>query len=296
MKKNVMMRLASFLLVCVLATTCGISGTFAKYVTKAEATDSARVAKWGVTLTGMGNAFAEAYDAGATVKTVVSSAYGDDSNTEYVVAPGTSGTLAKFVVGGEPEVSYELTFEVDEEAAKLVFLKFDSNRKGILLLPETQEGYVNPEGYYPIIGTLKIGVSGQSGNEEEKSGPLLELVSQIERLAFRYDVTTNKYSYTLDKTAQTPEWKELDGLPVIEVTWRWAFEYEDNSNYPYYGRLTAEKIDEYDTMLGNLAAGRNIYYVDMMVNGGTQTVLFIEDMHYCTEISYTLTATATQID
>ena len=47
MKKNVMMRVAAMLLVCVLASTCGISGTFAKYVTSTSSQDAARVAKWG---------------------------------------------------------------------------------------------------------------------------------------------------------------------------------------------------------------------------------------------------------
>ena len=47
MKKNKAMRLASALLVLTLLTTCAISSTFAKYVTKAEGTDKARVAYWG---------------------------------------------------------------------------------------------------------------------------------------------------------------------------------------------------------------------------------------------------------
>ena len=46
MKKNRMMRLAAFLLVCVLLTTSLISGTYAKYVSTATATDTAKVAKW----------------------------------------------------------------------------------------------------------------------------------------------------------------------------------------------------------------------------------------------------------
>lgn len=41
------MRLASALLVLTLLTTCAISSTFAKYVTKAEGSDKARVAYWG---------------------------------------------------------------------------------------------------------------------------------------------------------------------------------------------------------------------------------------------------------
>ena len=47
MKKNRIMRLASILLVCVLLTTSVISGTFAKYTTSQDASDSARVAHWG---------------------------------------------------------------------------------------------------------------------------------------------------------------------------------------------------------------------------------------------------------
>ena len=48
MKKNKMMRLASGLLVAVLLTTCAISGTFAKYTSKVEGTDAARVAEFTV--------------------------------------------------------------------------------------------------------------------------------------------------------------------------------------------------------------------------------------------------------
>ena len=62
MKKNKMMRIASVLLVAVLISTCAISGTFAKYVTRAEGTDTARVAKWGILLTVEGSAFADKYE------------------------------------------------------------------------------------------------------------------------------------------------------------------------------------------------------------------------------------------
>ena len=48
MRNNRMMRAASALLVAVLLTTSTISGTFAKYVTEKEVSDTARVAKWGV--------------------------------------------------------------------------------------------------------------------------------------------------------------------------------------------------------------------------------------------------------
>ncbi len=96
-----MLRVASVLLIAVLMSTCAISGTFAKYVTSASVTDSARVAKWGVTIepsSGVGTAFAEEY--GDTVKTGVTG--------EKVVAPGTTGNLAGVTIKGKPEVKVQV--------------------------------------------------------------------------------------------------------------------------------------------------------------------------------------------
>jgi hypothetical protein len=115
--KNKMMRIASVLLVAALITTCAISGTFAKYVTKVEGTDKARVAKWGIVLTVDGNAFAEKYAAtdakylDAEGKfSVVSSVEG-----EKVVAPGTNSKLVNdnyvATVKGTPEVATRYTLE-----------------------------------------------------------------------------------------------------------------------------------------------------------------------------------------
>ena len=117
MKKNVMMRLACFLLVAVLISTSAISGTYAKYVTKGEGEDSARVAKWGVTISTTGDMFADSYknvktdyEAGEEKAeiTVQAEAPGTD-----VIAPGTEGTLASFAVTGTPEVDVEVTYVAD---------------------------------------------------------------------------------------------------------------------------------------------------------------------------------------
>ncbi len=103
MKKNVMMRVASALLVAVLMTTCAISGTFAKYTSSATGSDTARVAKWGwgattVTL----DLFDDVY--GDTVKS---------SNTDNVIAPGTGKTTSiVWTPAGTfaPEVDYTISF------------------------------------------------------------------------------------------------------------------------------------------------------------------------------------------
>lgn len=111
MKKNIMMRVASALFVSVLLSTCAISNTFAKYVSTGSSENSARVAKWGVTVTGTSDMFAKEYekdDENFTLETNTVVSTGDDKN---VVAPGTGGTMTKFSITGTPEVAVRVNFE-----------------------------------------------------------------------------------------------------------------------------------------------------------------------------------------
>ena len=60
-KKNWTLRAAVLMLALVLITSCFVGGTFAKYVTGGSGTDSARVAKFGVTVTANGTMFSKEY-------------------------------------------------------------------------------------------------------------------------------------------------------------------------------------------------------------------------------------------
>ena len=118
MKKNVMMRVASVLLICVLLTSSVISGTFAKYVTADSAHDSARVARWGVTVDAVGSTFGKYYFNVANENTVhatyeASTDSVKSANEENVVAPGTKGTMATIMLDGTPEVDFSVTYEAN---------------------------------------------------------------------------------------------------------------------------------------------------------------------------------------
>ena len=123
MKKNVMMRVAAILMVCVLATTCGISGTFAKYISDAEVSDTARVAKWGWGDTAITiDLFSDTYTNDSDDVTV------DSANGDNVIAPGTSMTgelrwipAATFA----PEVDYVLSFAVSAEIPAAIEAELD---------------------------------------------------------------------------------------------------------------------------------------------------------------------------
>lgn len=132
MKKNKMMRLASWLLVLTLLTTCIISGTFAKYVTSDDAEDTARVAKWGVTTTISGALFGEHYNAfSVDDKSGLEAATSNQIYTEYtgsvdsinqgiptegdggnIVAPGTKSENMIINISGTPEVEGKVDVEV----------------------------------------------------------------------------------------------------------------------------------------------------------------------------------------
>jgi hypothetical protein len=103
MKKNVMMRVASALLVAVLMTTCAISGTFAKYTSTTEGSDSARVAKWAFTVDGNTLANTFNFDLAETWTDYDGSAEVDVANK--LLAPGTAGSFGKIKITGTPEVA-----------------------------------------------------------------------------------------------------------------------------------------------------------------------------------------------
>ena len=104
--KNKTMRVAALLLALTLMTSCFVGGTFAKYTTAGESLDSARVAKWGVVVTGKTAAentlFVKEYSNSGMVTV--------DADVD-VVAPGTSGTMADFTISGSPEVAVEVVYD-----------------------------------------------------------------------------------------------------------------------------------------------------------------------------------------
>lgn len=113
MKKNAMLKIAAILMVAVLLTTCAVSSTFAKYYTNgtASAPQTARVAKWGVTIASeVDGVFAQKFHGGvASDKTTgldVAAAEGSDN----LLAPGTAnGGRIKATLTGTPEVAFQFT-------------------------------------------------------------------------------------------------------------------------------------------------------------------------------------------
>ena len=188
MKKNKMMRAASGLLIATLLTTSVISGTFAKYTTQDSASDTARVAKFGVTVT-------------ATSDSMFSNTYGKTDNTytvgdntvvgegsAKVVAPGTSGTLTQVTLSGKPEVAVRVTNEATVDLG--------------------DNWVVNTTYYCPLEVT--VGADTLKGTTYPDADAFESAIKE------KIDACTADYAPGTDLNGET------SAAPV--VSWKWAFE------------------------------------------------------------------------
>lgn len=112
MKKNRIMRAGIVMLALTLMTSCFVGGTFAKYVTSAQGSDNARVAKWGVEATVTGSAFADEYNVAEKGDRAFDVSVSSDVK---VLAPGTSGNFTGVSLKGTPETAVNITKKANVE-------------------------------------------------------------------------------------------------------------------------------------------------------------------------------------
>ncbi|MGN1467521.1 MAG: hypothetical protein ACI4W1_04360 [Ruminococcus sp.] len=201
MKKNKMMRIASVLLVAVILTTCAISGTFAKYVTSGNGSDSARVAKFGVTVNGTADTFKETYAKDDTSFTLAANTV---VSTEDVVAPGTSGSMVAFTLEGTPEVAVRVEFA------------------GTL---ELGDKWVDSASTYYCPIEVTVGSTVFKG---------LDYTSADE---FETAVNEKIANYSKDYEANTD--LSSIGADAPAISWKWAFEDNDDVKDTYLGDQAA---------------------------------------------------------
>lgn len=266
MKKNRMMRLASLLLVLTLATTSILSGTFAKYVTTGEVSDSARVAKFGVEVSASGNLFSSTYY--STNGTSTSSGAGDTITVQgeenaKVVAPGTTNTGSlNFGITGTPEVKVKVSLSMEETSR--IFLAKNTYTD----VTGAGTSFDLSNDYYPIVWTLKNS-TGVVNNLEDTT--LANINTYLSSQEFTFDAGTNL------STQST--------LSNYSLTWKWAFSDTTSS--------AGANVDKADTVLGDLAAGGD--FLTKIKKGATlSNALTGED--YKLDEAVKITITVTQVD
>ncbi len=145
MKKNKMLRMASAMMILVLLTTSIIGGTFAKYTTTGSAADSARVAKWGVTITTGGSLYSDAYAKTNSLPAAWTNTPDTSSVTvaaaaqaDNIVAPGTKsyGEGLSLGISGTPEVAVNVKTSITAEDIFLAKGKY-----GVLVSAGVSDGH-----------------------------------------------------------------------------------------------------------------------------------------------------------
>lgn len=217
-RKNHTLKLAGILLALVLVTSCFVGGTFAKYVTTGTGSDSARVAKFGVTVTANGTMFAKEYDTDTeNVKgTIAKSVVSDKTDDKNLVAPGTSGNMVSMTLAGTPEVAVNVRYTATVNLDKWVY-KADENAA--------------EEFYCPI--TIKVDNESYCGLDYDNADLFKSAVENaINKSSANYKPNTNL------KDAKAPS-----------VSWAWTF--------VNAGEHKKEQDDVKDTYLGDQAAKDN---------------------------------------
>ena len=228
-KKHWTLRAAGLLFALVLITSCFVGGTFAKYVTTGTGYESARVAKFGVTMSVANDkAFKQTYDtdndsiSGTISKSVEYSGNGD----ENLVAPGTKGSnFVVLSIKGTPEVAVNVKIEA---SGTDVFLK--AGEYPDLTTAADGNKFKLATDYYPITYTLRK--TGES--DPVKTGNLDAIIDYLNNLNNLNNLSGNpsgnyKANTDLSKVFGT-----------YTLSWEWKFE---GGN------------DKADTLLGAVTAG-----------------------------------------
>ena len=225
MKKNKMMRTASVLLVLTLLTVCVISGTFAKYTTTASGEDTARVAKFGVTITENGSTFAKTYKKDNTTAKIDAESVISSDNSK-VVAPGTKGNLVNSTITGTPEVAVNVAY-----TPTLTF-------EGWKLADDSE--------YCPIVFTVGNETYGLTGMKDSTGAVVKNGYATVAEL--KAGVENAIKAYSKDYEPKT-DLSTIGTAGYVHVSWNWAFENNDAN----------------DTYLGNQAAAGNASTVKLAI-------------------------------
>lgn len=159
--KSKKLKIVAGIMVLTMLTTCMMSGTLAKYTTGDSASDSARIAKWGVQVEANGYLFGNSY--GSDNQVVAAQTFNTLAVSETArardnwVAPGTKNDNGfSFSITGEPEVSGEIKSVIKTQN---IFLR--EGHYGVLIPLEESE--ITSENYNEYLASGKLYVLRAGG-------------------------------------------------------------------------------------------------------------------------------------
>lgn len=312
MKKNVFLKVAAAMLVLCLASTCAIGTTFAKYTTADSASDTARVAKWGITVAVSGTLFGKDYaaaTAGTDVANRITAATSQSVATasvagvrdKNIVAPGTmNDTGFQVKITGTPEVQYKATAGLNSVTIEDIFLA--TGEWGVMVPVYGVNDATDISGYYTVSGTTYT-LNGATAYDSAKTYyalhdyvnvtadyyPIAWTVTEIgtapaitETHLVNADGTDGIAAKIADNLAAVAG-NANDGINFgYTLTWEWEFSVD-------------AATDAKDTILGNLMAADTTNKV-VKKTGATYTSALTDGTDYNLEIAFGLNVTVDQVN
>lgn len=263
MKKNKTMRIASVLLIAVLLTTCIISGTFAKYVTTGEASDEARVAKFGVVVNGDGSLFSQTYKKVSNGNgpspeendgSKIASLTVESSNGDKLVAPGTqsNGKGLSLGITGTPEVDVRIKLSFGD--IEDVFLKAAGELPD-MTTADSKDTFGFEDDYYPIVYTLSGDYIAARYNKDntiyDETGVKYDAATKsvsgnLEAIKAVFDVLNNDGEGIYVDANKDLADVQHGGIGTFTLTWKWAFELTDSEKSAITDKTRTAATSDWD--------------------------------------------------
>lgn len=179
----------SILLCSILITSSVVSSTFAKYTVSGSGSSSARVSKWGITVSSATGLAETYYNENGDITVQSKGNLFSPEEEDGIIAPGTSGVLASITIKGNPEVDYKIDFSGSLSIGEGFF-----STSGLL---RNSDGIAIE--YFPIVLALREYDVAPNGNLTIAKG---KTISTHRPQIFPENNTTTEY-YILHKKSDT---------------------------------------------------------------------------------------------
>lgn len=254
---KIMMMTVAILLSLVLITSSVVSGTLAKYTTSSSASDSARVAKWGVTIKATENL----PEGVATIRENVDGI--DIKITNLKLGPGDEYPNAiQFEIDGEPEVALMLKITV-----KASFINEDLNNEASFVVDKAVSGLDKDVAIIPFGFTFGLLTDGKTPNSTDdtilapglqKTGvgeAIMDGINNKVKLDYCHSNSSPRYGYV--KFYPTDAGNDIVLTSKDETTTANKFYFGFYWPKDYGGEGTSYSVETFDAISTWLAANKD---------------------------------------
>ena len=224
-RRNLIVFIICFSLCAALIAITIFSGTLTKYATTSGMRALARVAKWGIDIDAGSDLSKEIFASNG--KLVVSA-----KNSDNIIVPGSTGSLAYVRTSGTPEVAYNVDISGGDASGDVPAFTVGSGYYASSKLLRGSDG--KPMEYFPIIIRFCVYDLASNGDKIEVQSSTYGIAGHgyaptvsCANLTDLVAAVNSAFNEKLDTTNNSPAPNGLNR--VYTVDWIWQYKPADNS-------------------------------------------------------------------